>query len=256
MGKHLVSFFDTPGLADGEHDYPFPVEQVILELAKSMDLILVFYDPVGQALCSRTSRVVGTLNRLFRNKLRFYLTKADTIDRPEDAHKIIFQIAQNLPCKNHAASLPMISLPHFCSNTVVDDSERHIDSLRADFNKAIEEKVQDELLRAIDDTDQILKSLEMSDQMQTHARRHNRRIVMWRTALAMILTTASVCLLIGAIAAYDECSTRSCLENVLPKAILESEPRRILLSRYRKDSCRTRACGTPLTILRNKCSTH
>jgi len=85
----------------------------------------------------------------------------------------------------------MISLPHFCSNTVVDDSERHIDSLRADFNKAIEEKVQDELLRAIDDTDQILKSLEMSDQMQTHARRHNRRIVMWRTALAMILTTAS-----------------------------------------------------------------
>mmetsp|Transcript_40059 Transcript_40059/g.159357 ORF Transcript_40059/g.159357 Transcript_40059/m.159357 type:complete len:236 (-) Transcript_40059:252-959(-) len=100
MGKHLVSFFDTPGLADGEHDYPFPVEQVILELAKSMDLILVFYDPVGQALCSRTSRVVGTLNRLFRNKLRFYLTKADTIDRPEDAHKIIFQIAQNLPVRD------------------------------------------------------------------------------------------------------------------------------------------------------------
>ncbi|KAJ8903961.1 hypothetical protein NDN08_000492 [Rhodosorus marinus] len=279
MGKHLVTFFDTPGLTDGEHQYPFPVEQIILELAKSMDLILVFYDPVGQGLCSRTSRVVGTLNRLFRNKLRFYLTKADTIDNPEDGHKIIFQVAQNLPvrdvlrqslpkststnvqtvpsqCKNHAASLAMISLPHFYNDAIVDVAERHIDCLRADIDKAVDEKVQvrnsscgqslglhiliarvsncskDELLRAINDTDQILKSLEMSDQMQTHAVKHNSRIVIWRTALAMIATTASVSLSFCIITVYDAHYTRSCLESVLPKAILESEPRRRLLSRW------------------------
>lgn len=41
------------------------------------DLILVFFDPMGQALCKRTLNIVECLNEKHGEKLRFYLSKAD-----------------------------------------------------------------------------------------------------------------------------------------------------------------------------------
>lgn len=41
------------------------------------DLILVFFDPMGQALCKRTLNIVEKLNEGHGDKLRFYLSKAD-----------------------------------------------------------------------------------------------------------------------------------------------------------------------------------
>ncbi|MEQ2226385.1 hypothetical protein ILYODFUR_026936 [Ilyodon furcidens] len=41
------------------------------------DLILVFFDPMGQALCKRTLNIVECLNEKHGDRLRFYLSKAD-----------------------------------------------------------------------------------------------------------------------------------------------------------------------------------
>ena len=57
-----MDLVDTPGLVDGNVAYPFDVNRVIAEMADIVDLILVFLDPQGQALCSRTMEVVEDLN--------------------------------------------------------------------------------------------------------------------------------------------------------------------------------------------------
>ena len=46
-----IVFIDTPGLADGNLKYKFDVENVYKWFARHCDLILVFLDPIGQALC-------------------------------------------------------------------------------------------------------------------------------------------------------------------------------------------------------------
>ena len=41
------------------------------------DLIFVFFDPIGQALCKRTLNLVEKLNEKHADRMRFYLSKAD-----------------------------------------------------------------------------------------------------------------------------------------------------------------------------------
>lgn len=120
-----IDLLDTPGLVDGMVTYPFNVNRAIVELAKLADLILVFLDPIGQALCSRTSEccclpgnqfvrailevwalqqnglrffgaiavdVVKQLNDGgFHDRMRYYLTKVDTVARREDLNKVLVQ---------------------------------------------------------------------------------------------------------------------------------------------------------------------
>ncbi len=45
---NLVTFIDTPGLVDGSFHYPFPVEDIIVSMARHTDLIYIFFDPIGQ----------------------------------------------------------------------------------------------------------------------------------------------------------------------------------------------------------------
>ena len=55
----FLTFIDTPGLVDGDMKYPLDVDQAVIWLGKRADLILVFFDPLGQALCRRTLNIVG-----------------------------------------------------------------------------------------------------------------------------------------------------------------------------------------------------
>ena len=50
-GFEQIVFIDTPGLADGSLRYKFDVDKVYEWFAMHCDLILVFFDPIGQALC-------------------------------------------------------------------------------------------------------------------------------------------------------------------------------------------------------------
>ena len=58
----LVTFVDTPGLVDGDMCYPFDVNESILWLSELTDLVFVFFDPIGQALCKRTLNIVEKIS--------------------------------------------------------------------------------------------------------------------------------------------------------------------------------------------------
>lgn len=58
--KNLI-LIDTPGLADGNLHYKFDIEGALEWFSKHCDLVLVFFDPQGQALCKRTMNLIKHL---------------------------------------------------------------------------------------------------------------------------------------------------------------------------------------------------
>ncbi len=110
----MVNFIDSPGLVDGDISYPFDVNEAIVAFADSADLVFVFMDPMGQALCSRTMAVVKELNRVHFDKVKYYLTKADTVENPHELMKLMVQITQNIQQHinhQHGLEIPAIFLP-------------------------------------------------------------------------------------------------------------------------------------------------
>lgn len=112
----LVTFVDSPGLVDGDMKYPFDVDEVILWLGDLCDLILVFFDPMGQALCKRTLNIVESLNEKHGERLRFYLSKADEAGGESDRQRVMMQIVQEL-CKRPGLNkcgfdMPTIYIPN------------------------------------------------------------------------------------------------------------------------------------------------
>ncbi|MBN3307663.1 uncharacterized protein LOC136767852 [Amia ocellicauda] len=112
----LVTFVDTPGLVDGDMKYPFDVDQALLWLGELCDLVLVFFDPMGQALCKRTLNIVERLNEAQGDKLRFYLSKADEAGTESDRQRVMMQIVQEL-CKRPGLNkcgfdMPTIYIPN------------------------------------------------------------------------------------------------------------------------------------------------
>lgn len=112
----LVTFADSPGLVDGDMKYPFDVDEVILWLGDLCDLILVFFDPMGQALCKRTLNIVESLNETHGDRLRFYLSKADEAGGESDRQRVMMQIVQEL-CKRPGLNkcgfdMPTIYIPN------------------------------------------------------------------------------------------------------------------------------------------------
>jgi len=111
----MVTFIDTPGLVDGQFHYPFPVEDIICYLASHSDLIFVFFDPMGQALCKRTMNIIERLNKeKHGDKIRYYLSKSDEFDSDGDRSKVLIQITQNLTSTLKSGTnfdLPTIYLP-------------------------------------------------------------------------------------------------------------------------------------------------
>uniref|UniRef100_A0A8C6KBW4 Si:ch211-11k18.4 n=1 Tax=Nothobranchius furzeri TaxID=105023 RepID=A0A8C6KBW4_NOTFU len=112
----LVTFVDSPGLVDGDMKYPFDVDEVILWLGDLCDLILVFFDPMGQALCKRTLNIVESLNEKHSDRLRFFLSKADEAGGESDRQRVMMQIVQEL-CKRPGLNkcgfdMPTIYIPN------------------------------------------------------------------------------------------------------------------------------------------------
>ncbi|XP_048848334.1 uncharacterized protein si:ch211-11k18.4 [Brienomyrus brachyistius] len=112
----LVTFVDTPGLVDGDMKYPFDVDQALLWLGNLCDLILVFFDPMGQALCKRTLNIVENLNESQGDRLHFYLSKADEAGTESDRQRVMMQIVQEL-CKRPGLNkcgfdMPTIYIPN------------------------------------------------------------------------------------------------------------------------------------------------
>lgn len=89
-----IVFIDTPGLADGGLQYKFDIDEVMMWLARHCDIVLVFLDPIGQALCTKTNQLVSRLIAQPNSaEVRFYMTKGDMFKTEEDRHKCMCQIS-------------------------------------------------------------------------------------------------------------------------------------------------------------------
>uniref|UniRef100_A0A3P9KVH4 Si:dkey-98f17.5 n=1 Tax=Oryzias latipes TaxID=8090 RepID=A0A3P9KVH4_ORYLA len=156
----LVTFVDTPGLVDGDMIYPFDVNSAITWLGEQADLVFVFFDPMGQALCKRTLNIVEKLSEKCSDKLYFYLSKADEAGKETDRQRVMMQIVQEL-CRRPGLNkcgfeMPTIYIPNpqkpsRCVN--------QIDSVCQTIEKTINQAVQKTLDQLEKDCDLICSSI-------------------------------------------------------------------------------------------------
>ncbi|XP_034046904.1 uncharacterized protein si:ch211-11k18.4 [Thalassophryne amazonica] len=174
----LVTFVDSPGLVDGDMKYPFDVDEVILWLGDLCDLILVFFDPMGQALCKRTLNIVENLNEKHGDRLRFYLSKADEAGGESDRQRVMMQIVQEL-CKRPGLNkcgfdMPTIYIPNpnkpsRCVNQIEDVCRT--------IEKTINQTVQNTLNSLEKDCELIIKATSdtlVNDRWTSAKNRHAR----------------------------------------------------------------------------------
>merc|ERR1719412_1322870 len=153
----LVTFVDTPGLVDGDMNYPFDVNDGILWLGGFVYLIFVFFDPIGQALCKRTLNVVEALSKAGHGgRMRFYLSKADEAGHESDRQRVMMQIVQEL-CKRPGLNrtgfdMPTIYVPN--PNKQVR-CVNQIDEVCRDVEKTINQTIQNTLNSLERDCDHI-----------------------------------------------------------------------------------------------------
>ena len=153
---NLVTFIDTPGLVDGDVHYPYDVDKAMSWLGDLADLIFVFFDPIGQALCKRTLNLVEKLNARHSDRMRFYLSKADEAGHESDRQKVMMQIVQEL-CKRPGLNkcgfdMPTIYVP-------IDGKEsrcvNQIQEVCSDIEKTINYTIQNTLNTLEKDCEQL-----------------------------------------------------------------------------------------------------
>lgn len=164
-----VEFIDTPGLIDGFCHYPFDVNDIICKLGDSADLILVFLDPIGQALCARTMKVVRHMeyDQGLSSKMHYYLTKADTVPiKGGGLTKVAVQIATDL--SPHIKNTHGFGIQHIWIPQEDTDQSRALPEMN-DLGKlltvisdSVNDKVQGNINKARDDCDRLLEKLEVT----------------------------------------------------------------------------------------------
>ncbi|EEH56763.1 uncharacterized protein MICPUCDRAFT_47608 [Micromonas pusilla CCMP1545] len=168
-----VDFVDTPGLVDGEMEYPFDVVESIAWLADHVDLILCFFDPIGQALCKRTMTAVERLNEKHAEKLAYYMSKADQVEKEHDRQRVLIQITQNLAGRiknSHAFKLPTIYLPRDDLAVPIPNA---IEEVCEDVDKAIRLTVQKNLTTMKDDCAKIVKAIDARGEEDARRKKDN-----------------------------------------------------------------------------------
>jgi len=152
----LVTFVDSPGLVDGDMCYPFDVNESILWLSDLCDLVFVFFDPIGQALCKRTLNIVEKISSKHPERMRFYLSKADEAGHESDRQRVMMQIVQEL-CKRPGLNktgfdMPTIYVPN--PNKQVR-CVNQIEEVCKDVEKTINQTIQNTLNSLEKDCDAI-----------------------------------------------------------------------------------------------------
>ncbi|XP_044052788.1 uncharacterized protein si:dkey-98f17.5 [Siniperca chuatsi] len=173
----LVTFVDTPGLVDGDMVYPFNVNSAITWLGEQADLVFVFFDPMGQALCKRTLNIVEKLSEKCGDKLMFYLSKADEAGKETDRQRVMMQIVQEL-CRRPGLNkcgfeMPTIYIPNpqrpsRCVN--------QIDGVCQTIEKTINQAVQKTLDQLEKDCDLICSTISSRLEQDRAYVTHNKSI--------------------------------------------------------------------------------
>lgn len=143
----LVTFIDTPGLVDGDMEYPFDVDTAVTMFGDMADLIFVLFDPIGQALCKRTLNIVESLNAKYPERIFFFLSKADTAGTETDRQRVLMQITQEL-CKRRGLNKPGLKMPTIFIPSLTAKAprcENELEELCREVEKAITQNIQNTL---------------------------------------------------------------------------------------------------------------
>jgi len=154
---NLVMFVDTPGLVDGDMLYPFDVNKSIEFLGGLCDLIFVFFDPIGQALCKRTLNIVEQMNESFSDRIKFFLSKADTAGSESDRQRVLMQITQEL-CKRPGLNKCGFDMPTIFVPSLVDKQprcENQIETVCKEIDRSINQTIQHTLNKLEEDCIQV-----------------------------------------------------------------------------------------------------
>jgi len=199
----LVTFVDTPGLVDGDMCYPFDVNESILWLSELCDLVFVFFDPIGQALCKRTLNIVEKISSKHPERMRFYLSKADEAGHESDRQRVMMQIVQEL-CKRPGLNktgfdMPTIYVPN--PNKQVR-CVNQIEEVCKDVEKTINQTIQNTLNSLEKDCDSIESLVDEAINKDNRTRSSNLRA--WLKGgclylLAMVLPLAIIVTLVMAM---------------------------------------------------------
>ncbi|GAB1602618.1 uncharacterized protein LOC115226123 [Argonauta hians] len=181
----LVTFIDTPGLVDGDMKYPFDVNEAILWLGDLADLIFVFFDPIGLALCKRTLNLVEKLSEKYADRMRFYLTKADESGHENDRQRVMMQIVQEL-CKRPTLNRTGFDMPTIYIPSLTTKNNRcvnQIDEVCKTIEKTINLTVQNTLNTLEEDGKKIVRMIDNKLEMDVNSRSYNRRALLHQMAL-------------------------------------------------------------------------
>ncbi|XP_057294295.1 uncharacterized protein LOC130622862 [Hydractinia symbiolongicarpus] len=187
---NLVMFVDTPGLVDGDMSYPFDVNKAIEFLGGLCDLVFVFFDPIGQALCKRTLNIVEHLNESYSDRLRFFLSKADTAGTESDRQRVLMQITQEL-CKRPGLNKCGFDMPTIFVPSLTDKParcENQIESVCKEVDKTINQTIQNTLNKFEQDCTTVSKKIDQileEDRVQGNANLRSTLI----SFILLILTT-------------------------------------------------------------------
>uniref|UniRef100_A0A672RG38 Uncharacterized LOC107599615 n=1 Tax=Sinocyclocheilus grahami TaxID=75366 RepID=A0A672RG38_SINGR len=200
---NLVTFVDTPGLVDGDMVYPFDVNSAITSFGEQADLIFVFFDPMGQALCKRTLNIVEKLSEKCGDKLRFYLSKADEAGRETDRQRVMMQIVQEL-CRRPGLNkcgfeMPTIYIPNpqkpsRCIN--------QIDEVCETIEKSINQAVQKTLDQLEKDCNLIISTINHTLEQDRYTSIHPHYItssVMYHDSRAHICNIYQFCMYLSSL---------------------------------------------------------
>ncbi|GAX82409.1 hypothetical protein CEUSTIGMA_g9837.t1 [Chlamydomonas eustigma] len=189
-----TDLIDTPGLVDGDMQYPFNVQDAIIHMAEHVDLILVFLDPIGQATCKRTMEVVEKLNQSpHLEKIHYFMSKADAVEKEHDRQRVLIQITQNLAKRirnSHAFNLPTFYLPR------EDGSDpgipNAIEEVCKEVDKAINMTVQKNLRQLKDDCEKVIIAIAEAvskdrEKKAANARNRFKGILFYALSLGMVI---------------------------------------------------------------------
>ncbi|CAK8690841.1 uncharacterized protein LOC143449129 [Clavelina lepadiformis] len=173
----LVTFIDTPGLVDGDMKYPFDVNKSITWIGENIaDLIFVFFDPIGQALCKRTLNIVEHLSEDHAEKMKFYLSKADEAGHESDRQRVMMQIVQEL-CKRPNLNRTGFDMPTIFVPTLGKQSRcvNQIESVCKEVEKTINATIQNTLNTLEKDCLEIADKIDRLIEQDNGACSHNLR---------------------------------------------------------------------------------
>ena len=149
---------------------------------------------MGQALCSRTMKVVKLLNQRKFDHIKYYLTKADTVTDSKEMMKLMVQITQSIKeniNNQHGLEIPAIWLPKKKADGLPEEVNQ-INSVCDAIEQSIHQKVQDNLSQVENDCEKVLKATRQlleRDELERAAKRSRELVATFFGICAWMIST-------------------------------------------------------------------